>query len=333
MISTPFHHLQSASHRQDVPASQVMRAAIVLAGAVQDHEALTRFRKEASGYETAGADPQVPEHRMVHVRLMADDRWGRCVPVHFKDAASHAIFSAMPVAHGLGALETLLRDRSPTGVFEAEFAPKGHESMLRAIPDAVRVFRSIQVAQFALVLEAARQSVFDWATEMIQQGMSCPDGVSLAGLLPDVPAPVAAPAPSLTEADGPPLAPLIAKGGVTITANHSSVVFQSPAATSSAMHHEVVDSAAVKGLTDLLEELLRSKGTPDPGQPLDAGLAQLAVQLDELKTLMAMDKPRAAWVKDSLRSIRSIFENAAGSALATVATRPEVLAAIHQLLA
>lgn len=319
MALSPLTKLQSVCFHPDVTASQVVRAAIVLASALQDQQALSKFRKELAGYEPSVGETHPPSHRLVHCRLMANDKYGRRVPVFFPSAKSQDHYGTVPVIQGLGGLEVLLKGANPGGEFEVEFNPEAHESLLQAMPDAVRVFRAVQTAQFSIVLEVARQAVFDWCTDKLGQGVECPAGLSIDAMLPTPP--IAAAEERITPA-------LLAPAGLSINASNSSVIVQSPSASSTVTQRTEVDSAAVKALTDLLEAEVASHAHLSS----DPKLSELRQQLLELKALMSIEKPRTAWVLESVKSARAVLENAAGSVLATVATRPEIVAAFQRLL-
>ena len=316
-MTLPLSLLQTACFRADVSPAQLMRAAVVVASAIQDATAVESFRRELGGYDTAQGDPpDLPAFRQAHGRLMATDRWARSQPAYIDDAAMMDRLSTVPVTQGLPALEAFTRGNSG-GAYEVGFSPEAHQKLLEAFSGATKVYRVVQQAQFLIILEQARQMVFDWCLDKAREGVSCPDHVDLRGLLPPV------------QGEPERVEPLIARAGVTVSASNSSVIIHSPSSTSSVHQHNEVDTAALRSVVGMLEALIQSYA----GKPTDQQVQALAAQVQELKDLASLEKPRAAWVRDSLQTVRGILENAAGSLLATAALRPEVIAAVQRLLA
>ncbi len=313
-INHPFTLLVTAASDPSVTCERLLRAALVVAKAMDDLDFAAWCQAELNGYfNTKITD--LPDYRWVVGVVMVKDQWGRVTPAMFGGAKDQEQLSRSHFAEPLGQVErnaNMPRDTE----FYVHYSPELGAQLRKAFDGATDVFRVVARLGFENVVTHVRQQAFMWAVEGINREVPPGLGDTAAALLgiTHVQPPRHAPVPAHAEA--------LAAG--TINFNNSNLLLNSAGASASVVHHQGVDREA---LVLLVTELrLAVEAVVEANRPAD-----LVAALVELEGLAAMPALRPSFVSEALRSLRSVIEGGAGAVLGEV-SKPHVQALIANVL-
>lgn len=267
--------------------------------------------RELAGYDSV----DVPEYRQAPAMMMATDHYGRDMPVHFKDASSRERATSCPLLAPLseviacaGALEG--------NSFKVLYLPEVETKLLEVLPGAVTAFRIVQRGAFGAAVAAVRQKVFEWALDHARENPALPPGIDLRAVL------------GLPKGQGPAAAmPVEGRAGLDMSnaqlTGPVQIVMHSPGATASQSNSSGTEIEVLRELVKAVETALRNAN--DPGE----GSSQVTASVEELKALVAMPQPRTGWIKESVKSLRTVLEGASGALMGELA-KPPVQALLAQ---
>ena len=311
MVPTPIVQLQQQVLDHQVPVSTLLRYAMLIATKIKDEEMIEWCGQELNGYND-GSQPR-PEYRTVYGEYTATDAYGRDVPVHVEDPKYLELVTKVPVWMSIGELESMLDRAREDSAFKIYLPPKLEVEMKKGMTAGVkRLFRVVQQIQFAQILEAVRNKIFDWTIALQRRG------ASVDGDLPRLPA------RRTSEA--------VSNARTIQTTNYVEMAnaLQSPvqvgtrSSTQQASFQEL-DVGEVARLIEGLERDLRRARQ-------DADIRKLLDEIETIKNVLKSPSPKASWLRESLQSIRNILENAAGTVLGEVLKDGPYIAHIGRIL-
>jgi hypothetical protein len=309
MNVSPFALLVTAASDTGSNTERLVRAALLVSRASGDAAMAEWAARELAGYDSA----EVPEYRQAPAMLMATDHYGRDMPVHLQDASARERASSCPLMTPLS--EVIACAGAPEGnSFKILFLPEFETKLLKALPGAVTAFRTVQRGAFGAAVAAVRQKVFEWALEHTHENPAIPDGIDLAAVL-GLPK---------DRGDAAPV-PVEVRTGLDMSnaqlTGPVQIVMHSPGATAAQSNSSGADLAVLTQLVQTLETALRNAN-----ESSDA-TSNVVASVEELKALVAMPQPRTAWIKESVRSLRTVLEGAGGALVGELA-KPHVQTAL-----
>lgn len=309
-INHPFTLLVTAASDPSVTCERLLRAALVVAKAMDDQDFAAWCQAELNGYfNTKVTD--LPDYRWVVGVVMVKDEWGRVTPALFGGSKDQEQLSRSQIAEPLGQVERNANMPRETEFF-VHYPTELGAQLRKAFNGATDVFRVVARLGFENVVTHVRQRAFMWAVEGINREVPHGLGDTTAVLLgithaqPQRHTPV--PAHAETLAAG------------TINFNNSNLLLNSPGASPSVVHHQGVDREALVLLVAELRQAMEA--VVEANRPAD-----LVAALVELEGLAAMPAPRSSFVSEALSSLRAVIEGGAGAVLGEV-SKPHVLTMI-----
>lgn len=275
--------IQAAAMDPEVPASRVLRMALVAASKLDVEEMRAWAEKELQGYAEADS---APAYRTLPGRIGVFDPHRGWLPIHFEEGDLAQLFSSHPLGVSIPELEDILTSSSTDKAFSMPL-PHAVESQLlqhlhlRATP----VFR-IQRSGLHRIVEAARDAALRWALKLEAAGVRG-EGLSF----------------SSEEA----------RQAQSIVFNIGTVQqSQLQVATTGSSQEMPLSSAELGEWRALVADLRLRSAEVGGGQQ-----AELEADLATLEAQLASPAPKSSIVVEAGKSVRSVLESAAGSILAS----------------
>lgn len=283
-MSSLVRELQRDAIGQTVPASELLRKALVVARKLGIKEFADWCQLELRGYS---ADASMPEYRILKGRIMAQNPYRGWIPVistsspeWFEQAARRG------TNQSIGEIESLIEGaKSGRGDFVLYY-PDGTFIVEDPFPVALHVGR----AQLQGVIEAVRNIVLDWSLKLEEDGI-VGDGMTFSSEEKQL----ASSRPYHIE--------------TYIEQMSHSQIQQNTQHSTQTLNIQTLDLNSVSQLIQSLKGSVDKLG-------LDEGRAsELNADIITVESQLSSPKPKTTIIKESLRSIRTILEEAAGSSL------------------
>jgi hypothetical protein len=310
-MTSPLIELQQHVLDQEVPASTLVRYALLIATRVKDVTMIEWCGHELNGYKSKPEG----DYRTAYGEYMGTDDWNRDLPITVEDPRMLDIVTKVPIWMSVGEIETMLDKANPNSAFKMFLPPELEAKMRKGMsPPVRRLFRVVQQQQLTQVLGAVRNRLFDWTIELQTRG------VAIDGEFPKLP--------------GEKIKGVTESPRTIQTTNYVEVreAMQSPVqvgtkdSTQQIDYREGVDLEQVSKLVSALEgDLARLR-------PQGPDVQKLAEELETIKHLLKSPAPKHSWLRESLQSVRNILENAAGTVLGEVLKDAPYVAQIGRIV-
>lgn len=277
--------LQRDALNRTVPVSDLLRKALVVARKLGLTEMQQWLELELNGY---GASEQCPQYREVTGRVMGWNPYRGWIPVGFDDAEEQRRLSARKCGQSIAELESLVNDATKGAGYHMPFPVDQTLRLSSGMSLRTQLSLFTQKAALVGIIDAVRNSVLDWALKL-EEGGVLGEGLTF----------------SETER------------AAAVTATHNVTNFFGPVTgvqVQQAGENAIQISATLpdsQALTAFLDQLRAE--SPNLGLD-DEVQRELGAETDTLASQMKSPKPKPAIVRESLRSIRTILEGAAGGA-------------------
>jgi len=279
--------LQRDAMDKNTSIADLLRKAIVVSAKLQVSEMRTAFERELQGYPV---DVQVPTYRVLSVELRARSYGQGYQPIYFQDEASAGWLRKLDVRYEVAKIERMLADPQ-VAMISVPFSPEFERKLIEDMDLDDRPQRVISVAQIAAILDAIRNLVLFWALDLEQKGVL---GEGLTFSRQDI-----------TRA-------------ATVTnnyyGNHIGSMNQSMLQQNSSGSQSLTVNADVGALIDLLTEI----GSRLNDISLDSKCSQtLAADVRTALAQASSPEPKKTILQETLKSVRTTLEGAAGNVLAS----------------
>ncbi len=277
--------LQRDALNRNVSVSDLLRKALVVARKLGLAEMQAWIKNELGGYGEAG---DCPQYREVTGQVMGWNPYRGWIPVGFDDPGDKRRFSRRRCGQSIAELESLVEGSAQGAAFHMPF-PADHTLHLSS-GMALRTQLSLFTQRAAIVgiIDAVRTGVLNWAIKLKEEGVLGED-----------------------------LAFSAAERATAATATQNVTNFYAPV-TGVTVQQAGNDSIQVsatapdlKSLTTFLTSL--REALPTLALSKD-DQAELSAEVETLDVQAKSPRPKASIIKESLRSVRSILEGAAGAA-------------------
>jgi len=149
---------------KNIPISNLLRKAKVLASRLDKKDLLAWIDKELSGY---GKKEKVPDYRMVHGQVKAWNPYHGWIPVIMR--GDWASVTSRGVSQSVNELEALTGSDSPT--FEMPFPDSVTAQMITDSPFPTKSSLFIGSTAIVGILNSVRNKLFDWLLELDKGGI------------------------------------------------------------------------------------------------------------------------------------------------------------------
>jgi hypothetical protein len=260
--------------------SDLMNKALVAARRLGDDYMSSFAMQELNGYGST----ELPDFRVVRGQLYANDPYHGWKPALFKDAQLDRV-EEVRFVESVAVLEDLL---SSSGEHLHQSIPGELQAILRNIFKADDVEFAVRIPRSLVTecLNRSRTSILDWALQLEQNGVHG-EGMTFTP----------------REVD--------AASHVTNTFINNGSITGSAVQQGSSVTQHVQTSADVQVLIGLMSQILAA------AESLGASAAEAKADANTVIAQLQSGKPKESILKESLESLRSILENAAGSWLAS----------------
>lgn len=279
--------LQSDALDGKVRCSDLLRKALVVSRKLEVSTIENWIRFELNGYEKRS---DIPDYRKISGSLKVWNPNHGWQPLYFQDAKEAEYLSSNKCSQPVGELESLV-DNDKSGFLQIHFPPHIENQLVRGMDVPLQPSLHVSPTQVVGILDAVRNTVLEWTLELEKQGV-LGEGMSF------------------TKEEKQ------AASNVTYQITHnignmqnSQIQHDSPNA-SQAIHIGLrLDEVAA-----FLQSLKETRSQLDLAEPASA---ELDAEIATMETQLASPKPKEPIIREALRSVRSILEGVAGSAIAS----------------
>lgn len=277
--------LQQDALNRNVSVSDLLRKALVVARKLGLAEMQAWIKNELGGYGEAG---DCPPYREVTGQVMGWNPYRGWIPVGFDDHGDRRRFSRRKCGQSIAELESLVEGSTQGAAFHMPFP--ADQTLQLSSGMALRTQLSLFTQRAAIVgiIDAVRTGVLNWAIKLEEEGVL---GEDLTFSAAD-----RATAATATQNVTNFYAPV---AGVTVQQAGSDSIQVSATAP---------DLKSIATFLTSLREALPKLALSKDDQ------AELSAEVETLEVQAKSPRPKASIIKESLRSVRSILEGAAGAA-------------------
>jgi hypothetical protein len=299
--------LQRKALSNETKVSDLLRMALVVARKLDIGEFEQWINLELNGYNDEN-DDEIPQYRKFQAALKVWNPYRGWQPLFTADGEMHEELSRSAALQSIVELESLLSDKE-SSKFYAYFRSDLERHLMDNMQIAMRPAREIPRSQIERVVDRVRNLVLDWSLRLEQAGV-LGEGMTFSNeeKAKATEATVTYNVENQTVIHG------MTHSQIQQGTNHSNQTFS----------QQQTDLAAVASFAAELRKQIDTLGLPpDTRSEIDADLTTVEVQ-------SRSPKPRVPIIKEALKSIRSVLENAAGSA--TGAALPVLITEVAKLV-
>jgi len=289
-MSSLVEELQRDVLNQNVTVVELLQKCLVVAMKLGIQEFASWARLEIDGYK----DKELPEYRVVHGQPQVFNPYRGYQPLFFPDSKLTERFSKMHFNQPIGQIEHELKSAEKTGSdgFYVSYSPSVEKKLMDAIDFRLQPFLNISASEFRKILDSVRKIVLEWTLRLEADGI-IGEGMSF----------------SKEEKEK-------AQSITYNIKNYIEGVVQSQIQIESVAGNQnlVVSQFDVSKLKEVIQALRASAGEIDLEENAKA---ELAAEIQTLESQAASPKPKTSIIRESLLSVKSILEGAAGSLVAS----------------
>lgn len=279
--------LQQDALNKNVPLADLLRKALVVARKLK----VTAFEKwidlELSGYENS---KDLPAYRQLKGSVKIINPFMGLQPVFFGDTKVGEQLSSRPIGMSVAAMDALISKHEPGGTLTMPFNPGIEKALMKGMDCDMQPILVLDHSQIVSVLDCIRNVVLKWALQLEEEGI-VGEGLSFGTREKE-----AATSPSVTNINN-----------YFQNISNSQIQQDSSNSVQSLTLGESGNTqllALISAISEVLPSLLIEDSSKD----------ELKAEVATIKAQVESPKPKDGIIKQSLGSIKSILENAGGSA-------------------
>lgn len=276
--------LQRDALSHEVRVSDLLRKALVVARKLGLSEFQAWVDKELGGYRDRR---DIPEYREISGQIRAWNPYNGWIPVMFEDPREGERLSNQRTGQPVAELEHLLERRSKDSSLRMPFPQQVQSRLCQSLPFQTEVTLFTQHSSVVRVVDAVRTIVLNWSLKLEEDGI-LGEGLSFT---PEEKRQAGAHSYNITNFFGPVQAPQVQQGGERSV--QVSATFEFKADT-------------LRAIVDAVRAQLDNLSLPA------ASRAEAEAEIETLDAQLRSPKPKGAIVREGLRSLRTILENASG---------------------
>lgn len=283
-MSSVIIELQREALDQDIPVSDLLRKALVVARKLKLSEFQEWIENELNGYKG-----KVPEYRMATGQIRGWNPYNGWIPLMFEDPREGEALSRRATGQSIAELEDLVRQGSKSSTLHMPYPQEIQRRLSKGFGYETEVSLFVGRSSIVKVIDAVRNIILNWALKLEEEGI-LGEGLSFS----DDEKAVAVQSPqNINNFYGSVQNPQIAQGNEQ--AIQVSSTFQ-------------VDIDAIKSLINRIEKTVSEISLTKEAKE------ELTSEIATLKAQVSSPNPKKGIVKESLLSIKNILEAAGGSA-------------------
>lgn len=289
--------LQQDALNREVPVTDLLRKALVVARKLKLPEFESWIRRELEGYQP---DAEFPPYRKMRGQVRGWNPFHGWLPVHIQNAEHAERIMTRPTPQPIAEIEDLLADQK-TGELQMPFDPDAEMVFQRATQEVTSFVTLISRSALAGILNAVRNTILNWTLELEAKDV-VGEGLSFTA------------------------AELKAAAGSGSVNNY----FMGPVQTAQIQHSSPYAIQVAAPPLDLAElrRFLESWQAQVPGLGLEANdRASVAAEVATIEAALTSPTPRQSVIRECLESMRRVLEGAAGNVAG-----PLILQQLIQLL-
>lgn len=277
--------LQSDALDRKVPASSLLRKALLVSSKLGLREIEAWIRSELEGYD--GPVDQLPKYRMLRGALKVRNPYHGLIPFMIDDPEMMERITTIPLVQSVGELDALVSENR-SGRIQMSFPPAQANLLMSVMEYPLEPLLDVPVTEVVGVLEAVRNKVLQWSLELEARG------VRGEGL-------------TFTVREKFEASKLNPSSVINIGTMTNSQIQQGSDGSSIGLMQSHANDVA--DIVAAIREALSSL------QLASEAKSELVSDLDTVDAQLKSPRPKAGVVRESLKSARTILENAAGVSL------------------
>jgi hypothetical protein len=167
-MSSVVVELQRESLDRNIPVSDILRKAFVIAKKLGLKEFEDWVNKELNGYES-GKD--IPEYRVMNCQLKGWNPYHGWVSVIFPDPTYAEKLSNRTCGQSIAEIESLIENRDDTSFFQMPLPHEIHQLVCEAICYTTEITSFVPYTGLIRILNAVRTIILNWALKLEEDGI------------------------------------------------------------------------------------------------------------------------------------------------------------------
>ena len=279
--------LQQDALNKDVHVSELLRKALVVSkklGVTQIEEWLN---KELNGY---GMQDTIPQYREIRGAIKVWNPYHGWQPLNFGDTKMAEALSKRKITQPIGELDSLGAGKE-RATLQVPYSQETVNTLMKSMDVPLQPTLHVAPTEVVGILEAVRNNILDWALELEQKGI-LGEGMSFSKQEKQTASQITY---QVTNNIG--------------SMQNSQLQQSSPGANQSlAIQNDLVGLSALVGrMKDSIRELNLS----------ESHAKELLADISTVESQASSSRPKTTIISESLKTIRTILEGAAGNALAS----------------
>lgn len=300
--------LQREALNKDASTTNLLRMALVVARKLGVSEFSEWVDAELNGYKEG---VPIPDYRVLHGSLKVWNPYRGWQPLYMEDTDAAERLSTRPNNQAIPELESMFAPGKEHADFISYFSKDLEQRLMSGMEFSLQPAVLIGPAKVHGIIDAVRTAILDWSLKL-----------EAAGVLGD----------EMTFSSDEKAKAPSSSDGITYQVQNQTVIHsmqqsqiqQGSTGSSQVFSHPSMD---ISNLDVLMDEIKSALETLDIGS---SERAELNADLATIEAQQGSPKPRIPIIKEALRSIRAVLENAAGSGIGNAI--PALLEKIQNML-
>ena len=160
--------LQRDAMGNSIPASELLRKAMVVARKLKLTELQLWIEKELNGYL---AGDVVPDYRKIIGQVSGFNPYHGWQPVIINDSELYKLLTSRDIMQPISELENLLTRGENTGVLTMTFPPEAEKSIMQMTGMPIQPVLRVDRSQVHGAIDAIRSRILDWTLKLEEDGI------------------------------------------------------------------------------------------------------------------------------------------------------------------
>jgi AbiTii len=280
--------LQRQALERGSSSSELLRKALVICRKLGIVDIEQWIQQELNGYDGSLA---IPQYREVRGELKAWNPYHGWIPLRCADPKFSELYSKREISQAIGALEDMKSNLLPRSTLHVPFTPTEIGRLNAGMRLPLQPTLQISGASIVGILDAVRNRILEWTLELERAGNT---GVGM----------------TFSNEERTAMTAVTYQFTNNIEAMNNSQI-QQHSSGSQSMRAEL----DVAGIKELLSSVLSALNDYKVSEPVTA---EVRADIATLNAQMDSPKPKVGIIREGLRSLRTVLEEAAGNVLGGV---------------
>jgi hypothetical protein len=168
MVTSVVLELQRDALNREIPISDLLRKAFVVAKKLKITEFENWVTHELNGYENA---EDIPEYRQIQGKVEAWNPYHGWQPVIFQDHKTEEKFSNRPCGQTIAEIENLIGSDTKSSSLQMPFHSKAEQHLRKAIKFDTQVTLIVPTTALVRIADAVRTIILNWSMKLEEDGI------------------------------------------------------------------------------------------------------------------------------------------------------------------